>query len=391
MNNRIDEVDLIKKMSCGRFREVMDHFGIKHKGKLYHCWIHGADSTPSISVDEKRGFYKCFGCNNNNQGSIIDLVKNWNNWSLKESIEWCKSYFQTNNNTNKTLFSSSPINLTPTEPVSVSNTIDADDKYSFNEKREIRQKIESDFYYHCVKPEDAGQQYIDYWANRGISLDTLSFFRIKLLQDPSKVEHILRNKYSEDMLRVSGVFNPENLKFSFKCYRYMIPMFQGGDLVQIQGRDIIDRDNKYKNGYGGIPCLYNYNVLYSNIKEVYLVEGSPDVWSMKEMNKDNTVGIWGVANFKKNWVSDFAGKHVIIIMDNDVAGVNALVFLAEVMNEYKVSFEIRTVPAEFNDINDYLIWKKFKKKKDNKKMKEYLEIIQTEEYAKLKPYIRNAA
>jgi len=126
-------------------------------------------------------------------------------------------------------------------------------------------------------------------------------------------------------------------------------------------------------------------------KEVYLVEGSPDVWSMKEMNKDNTVGIWGVANFKKNWVSDFAGKHVIIIMDNDVAGVNALVFLAEVMNEYKVSFEIRTVPAEFNDINDYLIWKKFKKKKDNKKMKEYLEIIQTEEYAKLKPYIRNAA
>ena len=60
----------------------------KGKGsKLYHCCLHH-DENPSLSLNDKRGLFKCFGCNKS--GNIIDLVMGAEHISKDDAIKKLK-------------------------------------------------------------------------------------------------------------------------------------------------------------------------------------------------------------------------------------------------------------------------------------------------------------
>ncbi|MHA1693665.1 MAG: CHC2 zinc finger domain-containing protein [Candidatus Helarchaeota archaeon] len=54
------------------FEKVFEKYGIEYKGTMALCPFH-ADSNKSLSFSNKKGLWKCFGCNA--KGDIITLIK----------------------------------------------------------------------------------------------------------------------------------------------------------------------------------------------------------------------------------------------------------------------------------------------------------------------------
>mgnify|MGYP001587513473 CR=1 FL=1 len=54
----------------------------------YHCCFHHPDKNPSLSLDNKKGFYNCFGCGK--EGNIIDFLAEAEHISKDEAIKRLK-------------------------------------------------------------------------------------------------------------------------------------------------------------------------------------------------------------------------------------------------------------------------------------------------------------
>ena len=92
--NKIKEKDFIVQKSSGITAEIVSKIKLSdlaleygaQKGKgtpNYHCCFHD-DKTPSLSLDDKRGFFKCFGCGK--EGNIVDFVSEAENISREEAV-----------------------------------------------------------------------------------------------------------------------------------------------------------------------------------------------------------------------------------------------------------------------------------------------------------------
>jgi DNA primase len=72
---------------------LFSHFGVvlEKKGKSHTglCPFHD-DKNPSLSVDQKKGLYNCFGCGES--GDIFDLVQRMKGISFTEALTFLKSY-----------------------------------------------------------------------------------------------------------------------------------------------------------------------------------------------------------------------------------------------------------------------------------------------------------
>ena len=64
-------------------KDVLDKYGIKRKGVMFHCPFHGQDKTPSAKY-YKNSFY-CFSCNKT--GDLIQFVQYYFNISFQEAME----------------------------------------------------------------------------------------------------------------------------------------------------------------------------------------------------------------------------------------------------------------------------------------------------------------
>jgi P4 family phage/plasmid primase-like protien len=74
-----------KIVSRIKISDLAMEYGMK-KGtgtKLYHCGFHD-DKKPSLSLNDKKGFFKCFGCDKS--GNIIDFVSECENISKEDAI-----------------------------------------------------------------------------------------------------------------------------------------------------------------------------------------------------------------------------------------------------------------------------------------------------------------
>lgn len=80
-------MDVIKQAVS--LRGLLDYFGVKRKGKMYYCPIHG-DKTPSLSISEEKGLWKCFGCGAG--GDIYTLVMKIKNLDFGEAKAFLRGY-----------------------------------------------------------------------------------------------------------------------------------------------------------------------------------------------------------------------------------------------------------------------------------------------------------
>ncbi|MFW6027009.1 MAG: CHC2 zinc finger domain-containing protein, partial [Candidatus Woesearchaeota archaeon] len=172
------------------------------------CPFHMDNKTKSFYVNEKKGLWKCFGCDKS--GDVITFIQEIEDLSFREAVNYLSNGedIEFNNNYKK-----------------LENTISLLDIQASKKKHKLDEKMLNKY-----KKEQHG-----YFLNLGFDKDILKFFEIGYCNDPG----------DELYNRITIPWRDEN-----------------GNLVAIAGRDFTDKkENKYmakkdshKNNY-----LYNLN------------------------------------------------------------------------------------------------------------------------------------
>lgn len=139
-------------------------------------------------------------------------------------------------------------------------------------------------------------------------------------------------------------------------YLYSKVRFEGKELRYIT----IDRKNdtyKYckKNDYA---TLYNLPALLRSVREgypVYIVEGEKDADTLKKLGYTATTA-GGVNDWKKEYAAYFTGVKVVILPDNDEAGLKLKDQIIRDLKHYAHSIRWTiTSEADKGDVTDYIV------------------------------------
>lgn len=293
---------------------VSQYVKLTRKGDRYWglCPFHH-EKTPSFTVLDSGGFYKCFGCGKG--GSIFDFVMEMEHVSFPEAVE--------------ILAKRAGIELK---------------EESEGEKRQYsKQKAIGELYdrlyktYHTILlTHPQAQAARDYLAKRKVSADTIEKFQLGYAPDDPKWLYgfLRKNNYSEEVLKESGLFsrNYETLPLFRNRIMFPIRTWQG-NCVAFGGRDLSGESRaKYINTpdtaiYSKRNVLFGFYESLSAIKEkkeITLCEGNFDVISLHQAGLSYAAAPLGTAFTEEQakLIKRYCDR-VNLLFDSDSAGQNA--------------------------------------------------------------------
>lgn len=271
------------------------------------------EKTPSFTVLDSGGFYKCFGCGKG--GSIFDFVMEMEHVSFPEAVE--------------ILAKKAGIELK---------------EESEGEKRQYsKQKAIGELYdrlyktYHTILlSHPQAQAARDYLAKRKVSADTIEKFQLGYSPDDPKWLYgfLRKNNYSDEVLKESGLFsrNYETLPLFRNRIMFPIRTWQG-NCVAFGGRDLSGESRaKYINTpdtaiYSKRNVLFGFYESLSTIKEkkeITLCEGNFDVISLHQAGLTYAAAPLGTAFTEEQakLIKRYCDR-VNLLFDSDSAGQNA--------------------------------------------------------------------
>ncbi len=271
------------------------------------------EKTPSFTVLDSGGFYKCFGCGKG--GSIFDFVMEMEHVSFPEAVE--------------ILAKKAGIELK---------------EESEGEKRQYsKQKAIGELYdrlyktYHTILlTHPQAQAARDYLAKRKVSADTIEKFQLGYAPDDPKWLYgfLRKNNYSDEVLKESGLFsrNYETLPLFRNRIMFPIRTWQG-NCVAFGGRDLSGESRaKYINTpdtaiYSKRNVLFGFYESLSTIKEkkeITLCEGNFDVISLHQSGLTYAAAPLGTAFTEEQakLIKRYCDR-VNLLFDSDSAGQNA--------------------------------------------------------------------
>lgn len=271
------------------------------------------EKTPSFTVLDSGGFYKCFGCGKG--GSIFDFIMEMEHVSFPEAVE--------------ILAKKAGIELK---------------EESEGEKRQYsKQKAIGELYdrlyktYHTILlTHPQAQAARDYLAKRKVSADTIEKFQLGYAPDDPKWLYgfLRKNNYSDEVLKESGLFsrNYETLPLFRNRIMFPIRTWQGS-CVAFGGRDLSGESRaKYINTpdtaiYSKRNVLFGFYESLSTIKEkkeITLCEGNFDVISLHQAGLTYAAAPLGTAFTEEQakLIKRYCDR-VNLLFDSDSAGQNA--------------------------------------------------------------------
>jgi len=321
----------------------------------------GHDKSPSLSVNVRGNYFKCFGCNIG--GSGIDLVKEYLNITTGEAIKWIEAQYHLEEKTAlkckespggcKTL---TPSNKTPYRANGAiwGHPTGKDGKQYSDIYRQFIDLLSND-------------EAIKYLEGRGIRRDITERMEIKIIpQDMNSIKKTLNDKHGIERLKESGIVadgKDGKPYFAFTYHRLIIPYHDAdGNIVNLQGRNIdSDTGGKYRLLSGIAVPLYNVRGLKEAGGTVYLCEGAIDALSCYQLGLEHPVAVAGVNNFKDEYFAMLEPYKIIIASDKDAAGKD---FYLRIKKEYLkrgkeiYAFDYDRLKADYNitgdvkDLND---------------------------------------
>jgi DNA primase len=281
----------------------------------------GHDKTPSLSVNVRDNYFKCFGCNIG--GSGIDLVKEYQNITTGEAIKWIEEQYHLK----KTGFKKASPQGGYKNPAPANKTPYRGNGEACGHPANKDGRQFSDIYRYFIDLLSTDEA-VKYLEGRGIRRDITERAGIKCIpQDMNAIKKTLNDTHGIDRLKDAGlVADSKNGKpfFAFTYHRLIIPYHDtDGNIVTLQGRNIdSDTGGKYRLLSGITVPLYNVRALKDITpgSAVYLCEGAIDCLSCYQLGLEHPVGIAGVNNFKDEYFSILEPYKVIIAGDKDTAG-----------------------------------------------------------------------
>ena len=279
------------------------------------CPFHGNgnERTPSFAINDRDGFYHCFGCGES--GDMFTFVEKMDHVSFNEAVE--------------ILAHKAGVEL----EVVVGKT-DRKDKDEIETLYDLNKRIAGTFHYLLLNSAEAAVAR-DYLDARGISNEMVERFELGYApSDPTWLERFLKKKgYSEDVLKKSGLFSPNSYPYPMFVCRLMFPVRSWqGRYLGFSGRDLTGRENvpKYKNTsdtpvYSKRHNLFGIYEALDTLKKgrhpALIVEGNFDVVSMHQAGVTSAVASLGTAFTKEQvrLLSRYVDR-IDLMFDSDEAG-----------------------------------------------------------------------
>lgn len=315
--------------------QIARHCGWKLKpergGYVTCCPIHG-ENTPSFHIHtsgERVGQCKCFGCGFWAGDSVALWAKLRGLAMYPAALELAQAFG---------LDLSEPVAL---PPVVVAVKEKAPDPVAAIEP-ERRAKLLADFLFLCkaATPEDARLAAWDYLRGRGFTADTIR--RAGIVAGSREAIGALRAMgYSAAELRAAGLLIAQDKKpdyYAFSGQSLIIPYYQGGQIVTLQGRVVpgADRENssKYLNlrgprGVWGLDALTGAKAG----QDVYLCEGVLDALTLVQAGGLALAfpGANGALELLQPHFPALRGRRVVVALDADPSGESAASALLEAL------------------------------------------------------------
>lgn len=341
--------------------EVAKDLGLEPMRGKVRCWHPtrhaNGDRTPSVSLSQEKGLFKCFVCPDV-KGDVIELVCQVRNVRFGQAIDWLAEQYpqaavylytksetpswsgtdQVLKNQNTTSSSSDASSIPPWQaqdplwkPKMILEFLRMlAPVHSENSKTMLAQK---------------------YLVRRKIFQKTWVRMRIRWVEDYGYVNQALRQRYPLEQLQAAGLMN-ENGNLKFYRHRLILPYLDEANRpVHFQARtlepDVTPKELSLK---GSIPFPYNANELNGQPGLVYLCEGPIDALTLIEKGLP-AVAVPGVSHFKSNWIPLFQNKTVVLCFDHDTAGQKASEALIPLLEQHGIrSMPVQGLP-EGKDIN----------------------------------------
>ncbi len=295
---------------------------------------HG-DRTPSVSISEERGSFRCWVCDDI-RGDVISLVQKYKNCSFVEALNYLRETFPflapvdraysvgKNTASKNQVPEQEPLELYATEPMPMPESAPVEELVSEDERKKIILN-----FLKMLSPVD-GTQAAAWLMGRRIFKPVWDKMLLRTIKDYGQLNNALKDTYSMDVLQYVGLFNEKgNLKF----YKHPL-IFPYLDTQRrafyFQSRaldsSVVPKEMNLK---GSVPYPYNMAALDEKPGWVYLCEGVVDTLTFLNQKID-AVGMPGVRSFKVEWLPLFKNKNVVLCMDKDNAGREATKYLQEV-------------------------------------------------------------
>lgn len=283
-----------KILSVARLEDIVQRYlplkeaGYSKKTRVGLCPFH-ADRHPSLHVNVKEQYYKCFACGEG--GDLFKFVQKMEGCDFREALKKLAGWYGLSDTDNWQPVKYPPVRREiPTKPVEPANPI-----------------------------------YVD-------SLLRNHRMVLGLLEDYVPDNEILRDTYNAFEVGVASSFLP--YEYNNFCNRLIFPIRnERGNLVAFAGRyrgDTKGTDiRKYVNSPDS-PIYHKSKILYGlyqaqeairQHKFVYITEGYKDVLAMHAAGFHNTIAICGTALTEQHaeLLSHYT-RYVIVMLDGDEAG-----------------------------------------------------------------------
>jgi DNA primase len=213
-------------------RIVSDYVTLKKRGANYiACCPFHSEKTPSFSVSQTKGLYKCFGCGAG--GSVFNFIMQIEGCDFPEAI--------------RIVAEKSGI------PIPV--VTESEDFKKVEHNREIILRLNEQaalFFEQCLHDEEIGKSAREYFALRGLSLDTQRLFRLGYAPDnwDALINHLRQNGATTEELDISGLVVLKDTGGFYDRFRHrvMFPILDSQNrVIAFGGRVMGEGEPKYLN------------------------------------------------------------------------------------------------------------------------------------------------
>lgn len=348
----IDDITRQRILDTAQIVEVVGEFvQLKKRGSNYVglCPFHN-EKTPSFSVSESKGIFKCFGCGK--AGNVVNFLMEHEKISYTDALRWLAQKYHIE------------VNEKP---------LTEEDIARQNERESIlvATKFAYDFFVKQLHQTDEGKSSgLSYLESRGVRPDIVEKFGLGYSPINSKAfsEFALKKGFQVEILQKAGLINKGN--YDNFSGRIVFPIFNlSGNVVGFSGRRLSNDETIAK--YFNTPDTEIFHKgkllfgLFQSKKAIvdkdqcFLVEGNLDVLAMHQMGIENTVASLGTSlTVEQIQLIKRFSKNICLIYDGDNAGVKAAMrgidlLLQEGMNVKVVLLPEKHDPDSFSKtVND---------------------------------------
>jgi DNA primase len=322
-------------------RVVSEYVSLKKRGANYvACCPFHSEKTPSFSVHQGKGLYKCFGCGAG--GGVFDFVMRIEGCGFQEAVRFVAERNGI--------------------PIPVVN--ETEDLKHAEQNRDVvlrLNELAAAFFEHHLLEESSGKRAREYVESRGISEETRQLFRIGYAPDSwdALITHLRENGATTTDLELSGLVVMKEQGGFYDRFRgrVMFPIVDSqGRVIAFGGRVMDTGEPKYLNSpetpvYTKGRNLYGLAFSRNEIRHrgfAVLVEGYLDCIIPYQAGVRNVVASLGTAltDHQVRLLRRYMDKPQIIVnFDSDSAGQAATMRSIEMLLAEGFKINILQMPT----------------------------------------------